>query len=76
MEHTICRMKKHRIIIGKVFRNRLRNYDRVSEIASGLINYRTLVHLFRWASSVIAMLIENTVSDYARDLPNSHLKKF
>ena len=35
-------MKKHRIIIGKVFRNRLRNYDRVSEIASGLINYRTL----------------------------------
>ena len=30
IEHTICRMKKHRIM-GDIFRNRLRNYDRVSD---------------------------------------------
>ena len=41
IEHTICRMKKHRIM-GDIFRNRLRNYDRVSEIVSGMVNYRTL----------------------------------
>ena len=42
IEHTIiCRMKKHRIM-GDIFRNRLRNYDRVSEIVSGLVNYRAL----------------------------------
>ena len=30
IEHTIiCRMKKHRIIIGKVFRNSLKKYDKV-----------------------------------------------
>ena len=46
IEHTICRMKKHRIIIEEVFRNRLRNYDRVSDIVSGLVNYRTLASSF------------------------------
>ena len=41
VEHTICRMKKYRIM-GDVFRNRLRKYNRVSDIVSGLVNYRTL----------------------------------
>ena len=41
VEHTICRMKKHRIM-GDIFRNRLRKYNRVSDIVSGLVNYRTL----------------------------------
>jgi hypothetical protein len=31
IEHTICRMKKYRIL-SDVFRNRLRNYDRVYDI--------------------------------------------
>jgi hypothetical protein len=31
MEHTICRMKKYRIL-SNVFRNRLRNYCKVSGI--------------------------------------------
>ncbi len=46
IEHTICRMKRHRIM-GDIFRNRLRKYNRVSDIVSGLVNYRTLHHLFR-----------------------------
>lgn len=41
IEHTICRMKKYRIM-GDTFRNRLKNYDKVSDIVSGLVNYRTL----------------------------------
>ena len=41
IEHTICRMKKYRIM-SDVFRNRLRKYDKVSDIVSGLVNYRTL----------------------------------
>ncbi len=41
MEHTVCRMKKYRIM-SNGFRNRLRNYDKVSEIVSGLVNYRAL----------------------------------
>lgn len=41
IEHTICRMKKYRIM-SNIFRNRLRSYDRVSEIVSGLVNYRIL----------------------------------
>ena len=45
IEHTICRMKKHRIM-GDIFRNRLRNYDKVSDIVSGLVNYRTLASSF------------------------------
>ncbi|MDN5845321.1 MAG: hypothetical protein L0H53_03505 [Candidatus Nitrosocosmicus sp.] len=39
VEHTICRIKKYRIM-SDVFRNRLRKYDRISSIVSGLINYR------------------------------------
>jgi hypothetical protein len=46
IEHTICRMKKYRIM-GDVFRNRLRNYNRVSDIVSGLVNYRIMEHHHR-----------------------------
>ena len=45
IEHTICRMKKHRIM-GDIFRNRLRKYNRVSDIVSGLVNYRILASSF------------------------------
>jgi len=41
IEHTICRLKKYRIL-SDVLRNRLRKYNRVSDIVSGLINYRIL----------------------------------
>jgi DDE superfamily endonuclease len=41
IEHTICRLKKYRIM-GDIFRNRLRKYNRVSDIVSGLVNYRAL----------------------------------
>jgi len=45
IEHTICRMKKYRIM-GDIFRNRLRKYNRVSDIVSGLVNYRILASSF------------------------------
>ena len=41
VEHAICRIKKYRIM-NDVFRNRLRKYDKVSDIVSGLINYRIM----------------------------------
>ncbi len=41
VEHAICRIKKYRIM-NDVFRNRLRKYDRVSDIVSGLVNYRIM----------------------------------
>jgi hypothetical protein len=41
IEHAICRIKKCRIM-NDVFRNRLRKYNRVSDIVSGLVNYRIL----------------------------------
>lgn len=41
IEHTICKLKKYRIM-NEVFRNRLRKYDRISDIVSGLINYRIM----------------------------------
>ena len=41
IEHAICRIKKYRIM-NDVFRNRLRKYDRVSDIVSGLVNYRIM----------------------------------
>ncbi len=43
IEHTICRMKKYRIM-SDIFRNRLRKYDKISDIVSGLVNYRILNH--------------------------------
>ena len=41
IEHTICRLKKYRIQ-SEVFRNKLRRYDKVSDIVSGLVNYRII----------------------------------
>jgi hypothetical protein len=41
IEHTICRLKKFRIM-SDVFRNRLRKYNRISDIVSGLVNYRIM----------------------------------
>ncbi|HEY6534337.1 MAG TPA: transposase family protein [Candidatus Nitrosocosmicus sp.] len=36
IEHTICRLKKYRIL-SDVFRNKLRKYDKVSDIVTGLV---------------------------------------
>jgi hypothetical protein len=41
IEHTICRLKKYRIL-SDIFRNNLRKYDRISDIVSGLVNYRIM----------------------------------
>ena len=41
IEHTICRLKKYRIM-SDIFRNRLRKYDRISDIVAGLVNYRKI----------------------------------
>jgi hypothetical protein len=41
IEHTICRIKKYRIM-SDVFRNILRKYDGISDIVAGLINYRIM----------------------------------
>jgi len=41
IEHTICRLKKYNVM-KEIFRNRLRKYDRISDIVSGLVNYRMI----------------------------------
>ncbi len=41
VEHTISRMKKFNIF-GQEFRSRLRHYDIMTEIVSGLVNFRIL----------------------------------
>jgi hypothetical protein len=41
IEHAICRLKKYRIL-ADVFRNRLKKYNKVSDIVAGLINYRII----------------------------------
>jgi hypothetical protein len=41
IEHTICKLKKYRIL-ADIFRNKLRKYNKVSDIVSGLINYRIM----------------------------------
>ena len=43
IEHTICRLKKYRIM-SQIFRNRLRKYNRISDIVTGLVNYRIINH--------------------------------
>ena len=43
IEHTICRLKKYRIM-SDVFRNRLKKYNKMSDIVTGLINYRIMNH--------------------------------
>ncbi len=51
-----------------VFRNRLKKHNKVSDIVSGLVNYRKLNVRTRpiWNSEEIVYI----VSDYARDLVN------
>ena len=41
IEHVICRLKKYRIL-ADVFRNRLKKHNKVSDIVSGLVNYRIM----------------------------------
>jgi len=41
IEHAICRLKKYRIF-ADIFRNKLRKYNKVSDIVSGLVNYRIM----------------------------------
>ena len=41
VEHTICRLKKYRIM-NDVFRNRLGRHDKISDIVTGLVNYRIM----------------------------------
>ncbi len=41
IEHTICRVKKYRIM-NDMFRNKLKKYNKVSDIVSGLVNYRIM----------------------------------
>ncbi len=41
VEHTICRIKKFGIM-GSKYRNRLKRYDVMSDIVSGLVNYRII----------------------------------
>ena len=43
IEYMICRLKKFRIL-ADVFRNKLRKYDKVSDIVSGLVNCRIMNH--------------------------------
>ena len=41
IEYAICRLKKYRIF-ADIFRNKLRKYNQVSYIVSGLVNYRIM----------------------------------
>ena len=43
IEHAICRLKKYRIL-SDTFRNKLKKYNKVSDIVAGLINYRIINH--------------------------------
>ena len=43
IDHTSCRLKKFRIF-ADVFRNRLRKYNKISDIVSCLINHRIINH--------------------------------
>ncbi len=42
VEHAICRIKKYRIM-SDVFRNRLKRYNGISDIVTGLVNYKIVV---------------------------------
>jgi hypothetical protein len=46
VEHAICRIKKFGIM-GTKFRNRLGRYDHVSDIVSGLVNFRIMMRTNR-----------------------------
>ena len=41
IEHTICRLKKYRIL-ADIFRNRLNKHNKIYDIVSGLVNYRIM----------------------------------
>ena len=41
IEHAICRLKKYRIM-SDIFRNKLRKYNSVYDIVTGLVNYKIL----------------------------------
>jgi hypothetical protein len=43
IEHTICRLKKYRIL-SDVFRNKIITHNKVSDIVAGLVNYRLINH--------------------------------
>ena len=43
IEHTICKLKKYRIL-SEIFRIRLRKYNRISDIVTGLVNYKIMNH--------------------------------
>ena len=43
VEHTISRLKKYRIM-SEIFRNKLRKYNKISDIVAGLVNYKILNH--------------------------------
>ena len=42
IEHTICSRIKKFCIMGTKYRNRLKRYDHISDIVSGLVNYRII----------------------------------
>jgi len=42
IEHTICRLKKCRIL-SDTFRNKLRKHNQVSDIVAGMVNYRIMI---------------------------------
>jgi DDE superfamily endonuclease len=44
IEHTICRLKKYSIL-AHIFRNKLKRYNKISDIVAGLVNYRIINHL-------------------------------
>jgi hypothetical protein len=46
IEHTICRIKKFNVM-GNKYRNRLKRYDIMSDIVSGLVNYRIIHNSIR-----------------------------
>jgi hypothetical protein len=41
VEHTICRMKKYKIM-SDIFRNKLRKYNIISDVVAGLVNYKIM----------------------------------
>ncbi len=43
LEHTICRLKQFKIL-ADLFRNRLKKHNKVSDIVSGLVNYKIMNH--------------------------------
>lgn len=40
VEHTICKIKFE--IMGTKFRNKLRRYNNISDIVSGILNFRVM----------------------------------